>query len=61
MAELVKIEGRNLPKKKAPKPSQPSDLLQALRESAGVVAGTASKRAAATAPAAGPRVPARRK
>ncbi|AGS24434.1 Ku protein [Rhizobium etli] len=51
VAELVKakIEGRSLPKKKVPKPSQPSDLLQALRESAGVVAGSAPKRAAANA------------
>jgi DNA end-binding protein Ku len=38
VAELVKakIEGRTLPKKKAPPASKPSDLLQALRESAGV-------------------------
>ena len=38
VAELVKakIEGRALPKKKAPPASKPSDLLQALRESAGV-------------------------
>lgn len=36
VAELVtaKIEGRSLPKKKAPAASKPSDLLQALRESA---------------------------
>ena len=48
VAELVKakIEGRTLPKKKAPAPSKPSDLLQALRESAGVAAGK-TKRAAA--------------
>jgi DNA end-binding protein Ku len=38
VAELVKakIEGRALPKKKAPAASKPSDLLQALRESAGI-------------------------
>ncbi|MBB2719631.1 UNVERIFIED_ORG: DNA end-binding protein Ku [Rhizobium etli] len=38
VAELVKakIEGRTLPKKKAPVASKPSDLLQALRESAGL-------------------------
>lgn len=38
VAELVKakIEGRSLPKKKAPQASKPSDLLQALRESAGI-------------------------
>lgn len=38
VAELVKakIEGRSLPKKKVPVASRPSDLLQALRESAGV-------------------------
>ena len=37
LAELVKakIEGRALPKKKAPAPTKTSDLLQALRESAG--------------------------
>ncbi len=49
VAELVKakIEGRALPKKKAPPASKPSDLLHALRESAGVVAKVASKRTAA--------------
>lgn len=38
VADLVKakIEGRALPKKKAPPQSKPSDLLQALRQSAGV-------------------------
>ena len=38
VAELVKakIEGRALPKKKAPAPTKTSDLLQALRESAGM-------------------------
>ncbi|OWV71160.1 Ku protein [Rhizobium sp. R339] len=38
VAELVKakIEGRTLPKKKAPVASKPSELLQALRESAGL-------------------------
>ena len=52
VAELVKakIEGRALPKKKAPAASKPSDLLQALRESAGVGAKKAEpKRTAANA------------
>ncbi|WP_312223687.1 non-homologous end joining protein Ku [Rhizobium rhizoryzae] len=52
VAELVKakIEGRALPKKKAPAASKPSDLLQALRESAGMgLKSTESKRAAANA------------
>src|ERR1700712_2639612 len=51
LAELVKakMEGRPLPKRKAPKVSQPNDLLQALRESAGAFAATTSKRAAANA------------
>jgi DNA end-binding protein Ku len=50
VAELVKakIEGRPLPKKKAPAVSKPGDLLQALRESAGMGAGAAtSKRSGA--------------
>ncbi len=50
VAELVKakIEGRALPKKKAPAASKPSDLLQALRESAGIGGKKAEpKRAAA--------------
>ncbi|KQY50836.1 Ku protein [Rhizobium sp. Root491] len=50
VAELVKakIEGRALPKKKAPAASKPSDLLQALRESAGIGGMKAEpKRAAA--------------
>ncbi|WGJ07534.1 Ku protein [Brucella intermedia] len=57
VAELVKakIEGRSLPKKKVPVASKPSDLLQALRESAGV--GAKTKRTAANAD----RAPARRK
>ncbi len=48
VAELVKakIEGRSLPKKKAPVASKPSDLLQALRESAGVNGKAGSKPAA---------------
>ena len=49
VAELVKarIEGRSLPKKKAPIASKPSDLLQALRESAGLaVKETKPKRTA---------------
>jgi DNA end-binding protein Ku len=52
VAELVKakIEGRSLPKKKAPVASKPSDLLQALRESAGMGAKEAQpKRTAANA------------
>jgi DNA end-binding protein Ku len=52
VSELVKakIEGRALPKKKAPVASKPSDLLQALRESAGLGAGEGKpKRAAANA------------
>lgn len=52
VAELVKakIEGRALPKKKAPPASEPSDLLQALRESAGIGGKKAEpKRAAANA------------
>ena len=51
VAELVKakIEGRSLPKKKAPAASRPSDLLQALRESAGLAAKAEPKRTAANA------------
>jgi len=51
VAELVKakIEGRSLPKKKAPVASKPSDLLQALRESAGIGGKTGSKPTAANA------------
>lgn len=52
VAELVKakIEGRALPKKKAPAASKPSDLLQALRESAGIGGKKAEpKRSAANA------------
>ncbi|PCK87030.1 Ku protein [Rhizobium sophoriradicis] len=52
VAELVKakIEGRTLPKRKAPAASKPSDLLQALRESAGLGAKeTKPKRTAANA------------
>lgn len=52
VAELVKakIEGRSLPKKKAPMASKPSDLLQALRESAGLGAKDAKpERTAANA------------
>lgn len=49
VAELVraKIEGRALPKKNAPTPSKPSDLLHALRESAGMKSSAKLKRAAA--------------
>jgi DNA end-binding protein Ku len=51
VAELVKakIEGRALPKKKAPAPTKTSDLLQALRESAGMDSRHEPKRAAAKA------------
>jgi DNA end-binding protein Ku len=52
VAELVKakIEGRALPKRKAPAASKPSDLLQALRESAGIGGKKAEpKRSAANA------------
>ena len=53
VAELVKakIEGRALPKKKAPAPTKTSDLLQALRESAGIGSARKPKRAAAKAKA----------
>jgi DNA end-binding protein Ku len=52
VAELVKakIEGRALPKKKALPPSKQSDLLQALRQSAGMPAPQKSKRAAKAGP-----------
>lgn len=51
VAELVKakIEGRSLPKKKAPTVSKQSDLLQALRESAGIGGKASSKPIAANA------------
>jgi DNA end-binding protein Ku len=51
VAELVKakIEGRSLPKKKAPTVSKQSDLLQALRESAGLGGKGVSKPTAANA------------
>ena len=51
VAELVKakIEGRALPKKKAPPAVKPNDLLQALRESAGMTAPAKTKRTAANA------------
>lgn len=51
VAELVKakIEGRSLPKKKAPAVSKQSDLLQALRESAGIGGKAGSKPTAANA------------
>ena len=51
VAELVKakIEGRALPKKKAPAPTKTSNLLQALRESAGMGSRREPKRAAAKA------------
>jgi DNA end-binding protein Ku len=51
VAELVKakIEGKGLPKKKAPPASKPNDLLKALRESAGMASATKPKRAVAKA------------
>ncbi|MGO7673710.1 Ku protein [Rhizobium ruizarguesonis] len=51
VAELVKakIEGRTLPKKKTPPASKPGDLLQALRESAGMSASAKTKRSAVNA------------
>jgi DNA end-binding protein Ku len=51
LAELVKakIEGRTLPKKKVPQASKPSDLLQALRESAGMSKTAKPKQPAANA------------
>ncbi|MDO3431985.1 Ku protein [Rhizobium sp. CBN3] len=51
VAELVKakLEGRTLPKKKTPPAPKPSDLLQALRESAGMAAPAKTKRTAANA------------
>ncbi|MEP9380415.1 Ku protein [Aquabacter sp. CN5-332] len=53
VAELVKakIEGRSLPKRKAPPPSKQSDLLQALRQSAGMKSPAKPKRASAKADA----------
>lgn len=45
----AKIEGRSLPKGKAPAASKPSDLLQALRESAGIDGKAGSKPTAANA------------
>ena len=54
VAELVKakIEGKALPKKKAPPASKQSDLLQALRESAGRASSKKPKRAAKADPGA---------
>lgn len=56
VAELVKakLEGRDIPKKRAPKPSKSNDLLQALRESAGLKAPQKAKHAAKDAPAKKP-------
>jgi DNA end-binding protein Ku len=49
VADLVKakIEGRTLPKRKTPAPSKPDDLLQALRESAGMASAQKPKKRAA--------------
>ncbi|WP_457585287.1 non-homologous end joining protein Ku [Ensifer canadensis] len=58
VVELVKakLEGRSLPKKKAPVASKPGDLLQALRESAGLSAkNMKAKRAPANANKGAPR------
>jgi DNA end-binding protein Ku len=64
VAELVKakIEGKALPKKKPVKVSEPNDLLKALRESAGMLAGGPEKpkRTAANANAGTGREKARR-
>lgn len=51
VADLVKakIEGRMLQKKKPPPAAKPSDLLQALRESAGMSAPTKTKPGVANA------------
>ncbi|MCO5732509.1 Ku protein [Rhizobium sp. SSA_523] len=51
VAELVKakIEGRALPKKKTPSAAKPNDLLQALRESAGMAKPGRAKRVPAAA------------
>jgi DNA end-binding protein Ku len=51
VAELVKakIEGKALPKKKAPPIAKKSDLLEALRQSAGLAASEKPKRVAAKA------------
>jgi len=61
VAELVKakIEGKALPKKKAPPRSKQSDLLQALRESAGIASLQKPKRVATKADA-GRKQPAKR-
>jgi DNA end-binding protein Ku len=55
LAELVKakMEGRTLPKKKVPQASKPSDLLQALRESAGMTKATKPKAPADATPGKG--------
>lgn len=49
VTELVKakIEGRSLPKRKAPAASKPGDLLKALRESAGIAEKTSKTKRAA--------------
>ncbi|MBT1159291.1 Ku protein [Aminobacter anthyllidis] len=53
IAELVKakIEGKALPRKKAPPPSSKSDLLQALRDSAGLASTKKKPKRAAAAKA----------
>ena len=59
LAELIraKIEGRKLPKKPKAEPKKVSNLLDALRQSAGAGSGTgrAKKKAAATKPARKPK------
>ncbi|MDK1389128.1 Ku protein [Sinorhizobium sp. 8-89] len=54
LAELVKakLEGKTLPKRAPPKVSKASDLLEALRESAGIKASAEPKRRASKASAA---------
>lgn len=57
LAELVKakMEGKSLPKRAAPKVSKPNDLLQALRESAGIEAQPRPKRTVSKTTAASSR------
>ncbi|OAP35212.1 Ku protein [Sinorhizobium glycinis] len=54
LAELVKakLEGKTLPKRAPPKVSKPNELLEALRQSAGITAAAEPKRRAGKASAA---------
>src|SRR5829696_2512949 len=54
LLELVKakMEGRKIVPPKAPEPTKPSDLMEALRQSAGAEAGRGRKTKKAGAPAA---------